>query len=232
MTGLYLSRVRLKSDSSVRALVPMLLPDGAGDRAAASHHWIWSLFADGPDRRRDFLWREDLASAAGLGGVYYTLSTRLPCDDHGLFRIESQPFDPTLKVGDRLRFSLRASPAVSVRPQVNHGGKPHDPVALALAKLVPEDRIRDRQVVIQTTGQEWLARQGAQAGFALTQDLTVRDGWRVLPRSGSRPIRFGILDLEGHIEMTNPDRFLHALASGFGKARAFGCGLMMIRRAS
>jgi CRISPR system Cascade subunit CasE len=27
-----------------------------------------------------------------------------------------------------------------------------------------------------------------------------------------------------------PDRFLAKLAQGFGRARAFGCGLMLIRR--
>jgi CRISPR system Cascade subunit CasE len=33
------------------------------------------------------------------------------------------------------------------------------------------------------------------------------------------------------LEVVSPDVFLEALARGFGKAKAFGCGLMLIRRA-
>jgi CRISPR system Cascade subunit CasE len=40
-----------------------------------------------------------------------------------------------------------------------------------------------------------------------------------------------VLDFEGVLEVTDPVRFLAALANGFGRARAFGCGLMLIRRA-
>ena len=33
------------------------------------------------------------------------------------------------------------------------------------------------------------------------------------------------------IEVTDPPAFLARLAAGFGRAKAFGCGLMLIRRA-
>jgi CRISPR system Cascade subunit CasE len=39
------------------------------------------------------------------------------------------------------------------------------------------------------------------------------------------------VDISGVIEVREPDRFLSALARGFGRARAHGCGLMLIRRA-
>ena len=42
--------------------------------------------------------------------------------------------------------------------------------------------------------------------------------------------QFGILDFLGTIEVTEPDQFLEALHRGFGRAKAFGCGLMLIRR--
>jgi CRISPR system Cascade subunit CasE len=41
---------------------------------------------------------------------------------------------------------------------------------------------------------------------------------------------FGVLDISGVLEVHDPDRFLLRLAQGFGRARAFGCGLMLIRR--
>jgi CRISPR system Cascade subunit CasE len=46
-----------------------------------------------------------------------------------------------------------------------------------------------------------------------------------------RVIAFSVLDLEGVLEVQSPDRFVDALTRGFGKAKAFGCGLMLIRRA-
>ncbi len=56
MSAPYLSRVRLRRDVSAGALAPLLVPDD-DTGAAAGHHLLWSLFADAPDRRRDFLWR-------------------------------------------------------------------------------------------------------------------------------------------------------------------------------
>jgi CRISPR system Cascade subunit CasE len=33
------------------------------------------------------------------------------------------------------------------------------------------------------------------------------------------------------IEITDPDMFLDAVVTGFGGAKSFGCGMMMIKRA-
>jgi CRISPR system Cascade subunit CasE len=60
------------------------------------------------------------------------------------------------------------------------------------------------------------------------------DGYdqRHIPRDGKAPITLSTLDFEGVLAVTDPPIFLAALASGFGRARAFGCGLMLIRRAA
>jgi CRISPR system Cascade subunit CasE len=42
---------------------------------------------------------------------------------------------------------------------------------------------------------------------------------------------FGVLDFAGLIEVADPSVFVARLGQGFGKAKAFGCGLMLIRRA-
>ena len=59
------------------------------------------------------------------------------------------------------------------------------------------------------------------------------DGYETvrIPRAGGQPAQFSVLDFEGVLEVTDPMRFLAALVNGFGRARAFGCGLMLIRRA-
>ena len=47
----------------------------------------------------------------------------------------------------------------------------------------------------------------------------------------ARPATFSVLDLEGVLEVIDPAMFLQHLSTGFGRAKAFGCGLMLIRQA-
>jgi CRISPR system Cascade subunit CasE len=43
-------------------------------------------------------------------------------------------------------------------------------------------------------------------------------------------MRVGVLDFEGMLVVEAPELFLASVAQGFGRAKAFGCGLMLIRR--
>ena len=84
----------------------------------------------------------------------------------------------------------------------------------------------------------WLARQGMAHGFAPADGVAV-DSYETVrvPRDPgvrqrrAEALRFGRLDFTGLLTVGDPVRFLAAVASGFGRARAFGCGLMLIRRA-
>jgi CRISPR system Cascade subunit CasE len=224
MTELYLSRASLRRDAPVAALASLLVPDDANARVSASHRLTWSLFSEGPDQPRDFLWREMRA------GEFLALSPRPPNDAGHLFEVESKPFAPSLAIGDRLRFSLRCCATVS--RSVEHGirGRRHDVVMDALFNVPREQRAQARDLAEQTASSDWLARQGNRSGFELCG--IVVDGYdRVtLPRATGKPAVFGVLDLSGALEVTDPDCFLTKLSRGFGKAKAFGCGLMLIKR--
>ncbi len=237
---LHLSRVRLRHAPDTAALARVLMPPEDNARVAAAHRLVWSLFADDPDRRRDFLWRED-GGSAWQRRTLLVLSSREPVDAHRLFDVETKPFEPALAPGQRLRFRLRASPGAAEATPHGQRGKRIDPLALALRGLAKDERARDRDAVTQRVATEWLARQGTSAGFRLAEapDDNGRprpalradgDAWRVLAREGAKPVRFSSLDLEGLIEVDDPAVFLSALARGFGRAKAFGCGLMLIRR--
>jgi CRISPR system Cascade subunit CasE len=78
-----------------------------------------------------------------------------------------------------------------------------------------------------------LGKHGARAGFAVNEGCLVADGYCQLrlPRTGGRPITVAVVECEGELLVTDPAAFVMALAQGFGRARAFGCGLMLIRRA-
>lgn len=228
--SLYLSRARLKRDASVSSLAPLLLGTIGRDGSARQpgHHLVWSLFADDPNRRRDFLWRETAP------GVFLILSARPPEDRHGLFEIaEPKPFTPALEAGDGLRFSLRANPVVRRRDASRRRSVKHDVVMDALRSIPEGGRAPHRLEVMREQGHAWLERQGAKAGFQIRPDAVRVDGYdqhRILRRGAQRPMSYSTLDFEGILTVSDPDSFLAAIARGFGGAKSFGCGLMLIRR--
>ncbi len=226
MSGLYLARARLKRDGALAALAGLLLPAAEGARAAAAHRLVWALFPGVPDRARDFLWREEAP------GRFLILTPHLPENPDGLFELEVKDFAPTLAAGDRLGFTLRANPVIARAAAHGRRGQRHDVVMDALNKLPKCQRAAARLPAVAEAGAAWLARVAATAGFAPLGPIGVDGYERVrLPRDSASPIVFGRLDITGHITVVDPALFLDRLAHGFGRARAFGCGLMLIRRA-
>ncbi|WP_444455334.1 type I-E CRISPR-associated protein Cas6/Cse3/CasE [Rhodobacter capsulatus] len=221
--SLYLSRIRLARSPSAQALAPLLLPTEAGHRRSAAHNLLWSIFSDGPDRRRDFLWREEGE------GLFLTLSARPPVQTDLFDPHQVKDFAPALAPGDRLSIQLRANAT-----RMKRGGARVDVVMDAMHGLPGAARADERMDIAQSEGAAWLARQGEKAGFRLIHATAEDYSVEVLaghrgPRKGQP--QFGILDLSGQIEVTDPAAFLAQLGQGFGRAKAFGCGLMLIRRA-
>lgn len=224
---LFLSRARLRQDAPVAALRSLLVPTDASARAATTHRLVWALFSDGADRRRDFLWRE------ADEGVYFLLSARAPTDPHHLFDIaEPKIFAPELHAGDRLSFSLRANATVSRGMGKGVRGKPEDVVMHALHALPPAARAEHRAARVAESGFAWLSRQGARAGFTVAHADVRVASHRVMsiPRDG-KPAKMGVMDFEGTLVVSEPSIFVASLAAGFGRGKAFGNGLMLIRRA-
>jgi CRISPR system Cascade subunit CasE len=232
----FLSRAKLRRDAEIAAIAPLLVPEGEDARIGAAHRLVWSLFADRPERQRDFLWHEESP------GDFLLLSRRPPRDAGNLFEIETKPFAPMLRPGERLDMRLRANPVVTTAKPDEKGRRRHDVVMHALKKTRSGARAEQRAHELGWMEDEagrslppdapraWLERQGQRAGFAVL-DLTVLAYAQVrLPRRGG-DVRFSAVDLEGRIGVERPEDFLAAVVNGFGKAKAFGCGLMLLRRA-
>ncbi|MBA3343230.1 MAG: type I-E CRISPR-associated protein Cas6/Cse3/CasE [Gemmatimonadaceae bacterium] len=235
---LYFTRAELRRDASMAAVRQLLNPTGDSARFSAGHQLVWTLFAGDPAQKRDFLWRE------AKPGLFYVLSRRRPEDPHGLFDLdEPKPFEPNLREGDRLAFSLRANATVARGEEHGRRGKPCDVVMDVLYRMPKTERAVSRSATIDKAGYEWLARRGEKDGFDISSEP--KEGHRetssgssarvlsyrtlTLPRRG-KPARIGVLDFEGKLQVTDPERFLRAIANGVGRAKAFGCGLMLIRR--
>jgi CRISPR system Cascade subunit CasE len=224
---MFLTHARLRRDQGVAALAPLLLPNDPDQRLMAEHRLVWSLFADTPDRRRDFLWR------AQDSGTFYTLSARPPHDSAGLFVLdEPKVFEPALAAGDRLAFMLRANPVLTKSAGSGRRGKRQGVVTAALAKVPQQGRAEHRRDTIVASATSWLSAQGERHGFALLEPVSVEGDQCIrIPRPGMPQVQFDSIDFAGRLIVRDPAAFLAAVARGFGKAKAFGCGLMLIRRA-
>lgn len=237
MTSSWLSRVRLRRDAPAAALAPVLLPSDPAARVGTAHRLLWTLFGDAPERARDFLWREEGSSDVRPGRAsFLLLSARPPEDTHRLFEpIEPKLFAPVLASGDRLIFSLRANPVITRRNPKTGKAERHDIVMDRLRQVPQGERAGQRLAATLEAGTAWLEAQGQRHGFHLKAAENLRiDGYDqvTLRREGkTRPLAFSVLDLDGMLEVRDPDAFGAALLQGFGKAKAFGCGLMLIRRA-
>ena len=230
---LYLSRLNLSRAAPAAALRPLLNPNGKALAADAHHRLIWTVFSDGKDRKRDFLWRHD------GHGRFFTLSRRMPRPNDLFAPPETKAFDPCLRVGDRLQFTLRANAtkdraAVSRMERGARRGKSRRvDVVMDLMRNASTDKKRAeiRGLMAESAAKAWMARQGEAKGFSPI--MTIVEGYSTieLGRRRRQGATFGILDLCGEIQVTDPDVFLTALALGFGRAKAWGCGLMLIKRA-
>ncbi|MDO5647521.1 type I-E CRISPR-associated protein Cas6/Cse3/CasE [Paracoccus sp. (in: a-proteobacteria)] len=220
---LYLSRLRLSDRPDIAALNALLDPAHDGARHDAHHRLIWSAFAGDPEADRDFLWR------AEGDGRFLVLSPRPPQHSPLFDPPDIRDFAPDLRAGDRLRFVLRANAT-----RAKKGVGRVDVVMDALHSVPRGERAAQRMALAQTAAQDWLTDQGDRHGFTLN-DLAVDDySVTALPshrgRRKGQP-QFGILDMTGVLTVTDPAAFVARLAAGFGRAKAFGCGLMLIRRA-
>lgn len=222
MTSLYLSRCRLRPNPSNKALSGLIDDSDTGRLMNAHHRLVWTLFADREDRKRDFLWRYDGKRR------FYTLSARPPRDSDFFDPPETKAFSPGLRPGDRLSFVLRAN-ATRERSHVRDNRRV-DVVMDMLRDILGEERASRRMKFAQEAANGWMTRQGALKGFVPEQILVENYSTLSLSRRGNRPAQFGLLDIRGRIELTDPENFIHHLAAGFGRAKAWGCGLMMIRR--
>jgi CRISPR-associated protein Cas6/Cse3/CasE subtype I-E len=112
------------------------------------------------------------------------------------------------RLGEVRGFTLDAYPTAN-----RQGGVPGKDRERALPPDDPEARV------------EWLAKRGRAHGFDL--DSVTVESHRVLV-GPPRGRRFFVerAEFRGELTVTDPDRLLHAMATGIGRGRAFGLGML------
>lgn len=222
---MYLSRITpFRRGDRMHRLVAL-----AGKGPYGIHQALWRLFDNGTNTPRDFLYRQT-GEAHALG--FYVLSAREPGTDEDLWIVESKRFQPRLDSGQRLRFSVRINPVVKRRDD-NRRQQRHD--------LVMDLKTQDRTAGVERTQAErvqsaalaWMEQRQERNGFALDSGTIVAQSYRQLRfrGKGGRVICLSTLDCEGVLKVEDAEQFQKTLENGLGPAKAFGCGLLLIRPA-
>lgn len=211
---MYLSKITLHTGQLLPSQLLHLVERGE----YVMHQWLWALFPGG--RERQFLYRREEMQGAFR---FFVLSPHPPAESD-IFDIQYRPFAPALSVGRNLRFSLRANPTIC------KAGKRHD--LLMEAKRQARGNVTGPDIWHhqKQAAQDWLAHQGEKNGFSL-REVNV-DAYRhqqVVRAKSRQMIQFSSVDFSGVLLVNDPALFLQRMRQGYGKSRAFGCGLMLIK---
>lgn len=210
---MYLSRITLHTAQLVPSQLLHLVERGE----YVMHQWLWELFPGGKERQ--FLYRREELQGAFR---FFVLSQERPAES-AIFDVQCRPFAPELSVGQILRFTLRANPTIC------KAGKRHDLLMEAKRQVKTQPDSRDIWTYQQQAALEWLSRQGEQNGFSLREASVDAYRQQQIRREKSRQmIQFSSVDYAGVLVVNNPVLFLQRLVQGYGKSRAFGCGMMLI----
>lgn len=225
---MYLSRVEPKNTHVAQLMIK---------NAYQMHKGLWRLFTDGPDKRRDFLFR----SEPYRWGQYLVVSAVQPKDAYNDWTIETKLYDPKLTAGDRMYFALRANPVRTIKDQYGKS-KRVDVVMDAKHSLkqqgIPFESRPSKAELAYVSGRQWLLARVEAMGVSLLEETLRVEGYNIhrfiKNGKGGRQRQWGIqfasLDFEGCCVITDPQRLRTALFEGVGPAKAFGCGLMLVKR--
>jgi len=195
-----------------------------------AHQILWDLFPNDGNKKRDFLFHKD-----EKGGIpqFLLVSGVMPVETDGVSVI-SKPYTPKLVEGQKLAFTLVANPVISRKVEGKKHSVKHD--IWMDAKRQAKENGSNAATSIQAcenASKLWLIRQGERYGFSLKETDMLIDGYiqnRFYKGRKARPIQYSSIHYEGLLTVTDAVEFSKMLFSGIGRSKAFGCGLMLIRR--
>jgi len=220
MTTHFFSRARLVGTMRTE---PQLQRWTRHGEAYRDHQLVWKLF-DAEPAPRDFLFRAERLPGGDL--VYYVVSSRAPHGSPGLFSVQTKPYAPALRNGEWLRFDLRANPVVS---RTGEDGKEARHDVLMDAKLKAD--LESRNEAMEAAGLNWLMKRAQGWGLDVASGTVIQSGYAQhrIERKGER-LGFSSLDYQGMAKVSDAEALAHALLQGVGRAKGFGCGLLLVKR--
>lgn len=212
--------------------------------AYSEHQLLWRFFPSPHGTRRDFLFRR-----RDIDGVprFYVVSERKPEAPHSAWHVQTRSYMPDLAEGTRLNFELRANPVIARGTEGR--GKRHDVVMDEKKRLLAARGLTDWAAwtpgrktangehdprpelaeLVARSCTAWLEARAERYGFTLDSASLRIEGY--MQHGGKKDqLRFSTVDFNGALVVTHRERFAKALKFGIGRAKAFGCGLLLVRR--
>lgn len=234
---MYFSRVRIESG----ALAQVRLLQACQGDLYAMHQLIWKLFPNDPDGCRTFLFRQEfekeqlLLEDARRGlPIFYVVSEKQPIAVNGLLAVDLKEYRPKISISDRFTFKIRVNPIVAKKNDGKKNSIKHDVLMDAKYRAKVEG-ITDPDKIFEcmkTAAIDWFNKKGKIAGFQLEKPENIEvTSYRqhLIRKKGSKEIKFSSVDLSGILSVNDLISFEKTLFNGFGSAKAFGCGLLLIK---
>jgi len=187
------------------------------------HRQLWRLFpgeeketrSNGEELRQGFLFRIE-ENQTGRPARLLVQSRRAPEAASGVVLVGTREIQPQPVAGQRLAFLLTANPIKTIT-DAQRDAKQGKKTEKCRVPLIKEENQR-----------EWIARKLASAGEI--------EAVNVLPhaptyfRKGNRGGKLATVTFEGVLRVSDPTLMTELLVNGVGPAKAFGCGLLLVRR--
>lgn len=187
------------------------------------HQMVWKLFSN--SESRDFIYRCDERSPQDM----LVVSKQEP-DNLDWVQIRTKPYQPQLEAGDKLSFKVCVNPAVDIKQEGSKKSKRVDAIYHAIQNMKRNQESFVRAEIEQTKGQEWLAKRGEKFGFELNHAVVSEYQTHQVSPPKRRSIRFSTIQMHGVLTVSSPSDFCEMLFRGLGREKAFGCGLMLVKR--
>lgn len=198
------------------------------------HQMIWGLLPENKNTKRDFLYRRE--DNRGLP-FYYLLSAREPVGTTAKYTVQTQKFTPQLKAGDLLQFGLRANAVKTTKiDSTSKKRKRRDIIEFKADEYKIKYPVREDRpptaIIHHEAGEEWLVKQGKRCGFLVKNMIVENHQFHKVRKPNDPNLRqFASIDFHGQIQVIEPQQFIDiALFNGLGRSKAYGCGLLLVRR--
>ncbi len=187
------------------------------------HRQLWRLFpgeeketrSNGEELRQGFLFRiED--NPTGRPARLLVQSRRAPEAAAGIVIVGTREIQPQPVAGQRLAFLLTANPVKTIA-DAQRDAKPSKKSEKCRVPLIKEEDQR-----------EWIARKLASSGEI--EAVNILPHAPIYFRKGNRGGKLVPVTFEGVLRVNDPTRMTELLGNGIGHAKAFGCGLLLVRR--
>jgi CRISPR system Cascade subunit CasE len=181
-----------------------------------NHQFIWKLFGK-PGSDRDFLFTL-------YNNRFYVVSSRVPNFESSNIQVRTKNYDSEFKEGEFLRFDVR----LDVETRI---GRKRMSIVSAYKKRFEEGHRLKNDEAMHEAFAEWFQKHSHKYGFKIRNFyIQGYDHYNFVKTETKEKVEFDSLDIRGVLEVKGPAVFSETLLRGFGKAKCFGCGLMLVAR--